>query len=314
MKSRKSNSEHGQAMVLLVLVIIGLMGALAVAVDGGMIMYDRRSAQNAADAGALAGGYELANNPWDTTTLSARIQTAGLTRAADNGYSSPDKTVVVEYPPVAGTFHYAGTDTNVNHYIRVKITSPVDTSFIHFVYSGQVQNQVESVVHVIPPTHGPMYPGSGLVALAPTACNMLYAGGNVVANLIGGGIFVNSNSPSCAMTIQGGANQLYSPTVTVVGGISNSGGLTVQPGPMSSPSPTSALPFPPDGAPTAPTCSTAATLTTKIQTIDGTTYDREMTPGSYGALPNKDVWLNRESTAFPPDLIWPTINILVVRK
>ena len=231
MKARKTNSEHGQAMVLLVLVIIGLMGALAVAVDGGMIMYDRRSAQNAADAGALAGGYELANNPWDTTTLSARIQTAGLTRAADNGYSSPDKTVVVEYPPVAGTFHYAGTDTNVNHYIRVKITSPVDTSFIHFVYSGQVQNQVESVVHVIPPTHGPMYPGSGLVALAPTACNMLYAGGNVVANLIGGGIFVNSNSPSCAMTIQGGANQLYSPTVTVVGGISNSGGLTVQPGP-----------------------------------------------------------------------------------
>ena len=54
MKARKTNSEHGQAMVLLVLVIVGLLGALAVAVDGGMIMYDRRSAQNAADAGALA--------------------------------------------------------------------------------------------------------------------------------------------------------------------------------------------------------------------------------------------------------------------
>lgn len=303
MKARKTNSEHGQAMVLLVLVIIGLMGALAVAVDGGMIMYDRRSAQNAADAGATAGGYELANNPWDTTTLNSRIQAAGISRAADNGYSAPDKTVVVEYPPTAGTFHYVGTDTDVNHYVRVKITSPVDTSFLHFVYSGQVQNQVESVVHVILPSRGPIFPGSGLVALAPTGCSMLYAGGTVNANLIGGGIFVNSNSnstsPACsAMTVQSGSSMIYSPSVTVVGGISNSGGMIVQPGPETSLSATSAIPYPPVGMPTKPTCSGAASTTVKNQDIvdaNGitTSYNLEMTPGYYNSpLPhNKDIWL-----------------------
>ncbi len=298
MRNQKANNEHGQAMVLLVLVIVGLMGALAVSVDGGMIMYDRRSAQNAADAAAMAGGFELANNPWDTTTLSSRIQTAGISRAADNGYSAPGKTVVVEYPPTADTFHYVGTDTDVNHYVRVKITSPVDTSFLHFVYSGQVQNEVESVVHVILPSSGPIFPGSGLVALAPTGCSMLYAGGTVNANLIGGGIFVNSDSnstsPACsAMTVQSSSSMIYSPSVTVVGGISNSGGMIVQPGPETSLSPSSAIPYPPTvGMPDTPTCTDSASLTTINQTIDGTTYNREMTPGNYNsALPNKDIWL-----------------------
>lgn len=298
MRTYKMNYERGQAMVLLVLVIVGLMGALAVAVDGGMIMYDRRAAQNAADAAATAAGYELASNPWDTATLSSRIQTAGLSRASDNGYKTPGKTVAVEYPPTAGTFHYVGSDTNVNHYIRVKITSPVDTSFLHFVYSGVVQNQVEAIVHVVLPVTGPIFPGSGLVALAPTGCSMLYAGGTVNANLIGGGIFVNSNSnstsPACsAMTVQSASSMIYSPSVTVVGGISNSGGMIVQPGPETSNSPSSAIPYPPTyGVPDPPTCSTAATVSTKNQTIDGVTYNREMTPGYYNsALPNKDIWL-----------------------
>ena len=312
MRNRKMNNEPGQAMVLLVLVIVGLLGALALAVDGGMILYDRRSAQNAADAAALAGGYELANNPWDTVTLSSRIQTAGWSRAADNGY--PDQTkVIIYYPPAAGTFHFVGSDTDVNNYIRVKITSPVNTSFMHFVYSGPVQNKVESVVHVIPPSFVPFFSGSGLVALAPTGCSMFYSGGNVTANLIGGGIFVNSNSnsisPACAaMTIQGGANLIYSSTVTVVGGISNAGGLTVLPGPENYLSSSSAIPYPPTtGVPDKPNCSTlpaatisnsppitigSVTYTTFPITVNGVTYTHYMTPGSWNSsLPNKDIWL-----------------------
>jgi hypothetical protein len=296
MRNRKNhnNNEQGQAMVLLLLVIVGLFGALALAIDGGMIMYDRRSAQNAADAAALAGGYELANNPWNTTTLQDRIQTAGLTRAADNGYSEPDKTVTVEYPPAAGTFHYMGTDENIHHYVRVKITSPVNTSFVHFVFSGLIQNQVESVVHVIPPTRGNIFPGTGLVALAPHSCGMLYAGGNVKANLKGGGIFVNSDDSSCALNVQGGSNLIFSPSVTVVGGTSNDGGLIIPPGNLNSPSASSKVDWPPISlTPDKPDCSTAATISNTSHTgPDGFIYDHVMSPGSWSnILPNQNIWL-----------------------
>ncbi len=297
MNTRNNKSERGQAIVLIAVAIVGLLGALALAVDGGMIMYDRRSAQNAADAAAAAAGYELANNPWDTATLVTRVQAQGLNRAADNGYSAPDKTVVVEYPPVAGTFHYVGTDTNVNNYVRVRITSPVDTSFVHFVYTGPVVNTVESVVHVVPPRPGPIYPGYGLVALAPSGCSMIYAGGTVNTNLLGGGIFVNSSSnstsPSCtAMTVQSSSSMIYTPSLTVVGGISNAGGLIVQPGPQSSPAPANAVAYPPNNVPTIPTCAGPADIIVKNQTINFVTYDREMSPGYYNsAIPNKDIWL-----------------------
>jgi Flp pilus assembly protein TadG len=296
MSNNYTDNEKGQAIVVLVLVIIGLLGALALAVDGGMILYDRRSAQNASDAAALAGAFELANDPWNTVTLSNRIQSAALERARNNGYSvDTGKTVAVDFPPAEGTFHYVSNDTNINHYIRVRITSPVNTSFMHFVYLGPVQNQVETVVHVIPPVKGNIYPGSGLVSLAPHSCDKLYAGGNVNANLIGGGIFVNSDDPNCALNVQGASNQIYSPEVTVVGGLSNAGGLIVEPGPPNSPSPASSVPYPPIDAPAKPTCSSPVTSALLNPPVDkrgnGVTYNMEIGPGYLNnTLPNKDIW------------------------
>ncbi|MBE3145467.1 MAG: hypothetical protein IMZ61_16320 [Planctomycetes bacterium] len=296
MRNRKINNEQGQAMVLLVLVIVGLLGALALAVDGGMILYDRRSAQNAADAAAMAGGYERANNPWVTSSvLSPTVQAAGHSRASDNGYSAPDKVVTVDYPPTAGTFPFVPGDTNVDNYVRVEITSPVNTSFMHFVYSGPVQNKVVSVAHIVLPSRGPIFPGYGLVALAPTGCSMFYAGGNVKAILKDGGILVNSDSdktsPACsAMTVQGGSNLIFSPLVNVVGGISNAGGLIVQPG-SAIPHYSPAIPYPPTSVPGPPNCSTLATIVTTTPT-DHPSYNHVMTPGSWSSsLPNEDIWL-----------------------
>jgi Flp pilus assembly protein TadG len=48
-------SERGQAIVLMVLLFIALLGIVALAVDGGCLYLERRSAQNAAD-NAAAGG------------------------------------------------------------------------------------------------------------------------------------------------------------------------------------------------------------------------------------------------------------------
>ena len=51
----KNRPEEGQVLVLLVLGMIGLLAFTALAIDGGMILVERRSAQNAADASSLTG-------------------------------------------------------------------------------------------------------------------------------------------------------------------------------------------------------------------------------------------------------------------
>ena len=60
MKARKLSSERGQAIVLVALGFVVLLGFAALAVDGSMVYADRRFAQNAADAASLAGGSEAA--------------------------------------------------------------------------------------------------------------------------------------------------------------------------------------------------------------------------------------------------------------
>src|SRR5512139_3730177 len=56
MNTHNHPSERGQALVLLVISFIALLGFAALAIDGGMVYSDRRYAQNASDASSLAGG------------------------------------------------------------------------------------------------------------------------------------------------------------------------------------------------------------------------------------------------------------------
>lgn len=51
--------QSGQSMVLVALLLIAFVGLLAVTLDGGYAFLQRRNAQSAADAGALAGAREL---------------------------------------------------------------------------------------------------------------------------------------------------------------------------------------------------------------------------------------------------------------
>ena len=57
MKRRKS--ESGQAAILLAMGMIGLLAFTALAIDGGNMYLQKRNAQNAADAGSVAGTREL---------------------------------------------------------------------------------------------------------------------------------------------------------------------------------------------------------------------------------------------------------------
>ena len=184
----RKTSEKGQALIILAGALIALMAFTALAIDGGMLLYDRRSAQNAADAAAMAGAYSVAlnyrnggDNP--NNAFITAVQSAATNQAGNNGYGTANgKTVTVSYPTTSSEgINYLATDTQSdggctydancdNHYVKVVITSPVSTTFLHFIYPGAAANTVTAVAHIFPPSKMPLFGGSALVALAPNGC------------------------------------------------------------------------------------------------------------------------------------------------
>src|SRR4030042_4564167 len=99
MKIKHTNSEKGQAIVYLVIGFVVFLGFVALAIDGGMALADRRHSQNAADSASLAGGANAAlilessgidYKNWNCnpsyTALDYAEDTA-ITRAAANGFA-----------------------------------------------------------------------------------------------------------------------------------------------------------------------------------------------------------------------------------
>lgn len=63
--------ERGQSLVIIALMVVVLMGILALVIDGGNAYAQRRAAQNAADAGALAGAASLCEGDIDNAPVLA---------------------------------------------------------------------------------------------------------------------------------------------------------------------------------------------------------------------------------------------------
>ena len=66
--------ERGQIIALTALLITGVMGFTALAVDMGIFMRDLRDAQNDADAAVLAGAQELLSDPPDTAAAADKAR------------------------------------------------------------------------------------------------------------------------------------------------------------------------------------------------------------------------------------------------
>ena len=58
-------SNRGQALIIFVFALIGLVGMTGLAVDGTHILAERRRAQNAADTAAMAGALAKVNGQKD---------------------------------------------------------------------------------------------------------------------------------------------------------------------------------------------------------------------------------------------------------
>ena len=220
--STKRYSSRGQVLIIFVFAIIGLIGMAGLAIDGGNLYAERRKAQNAADAAALqaavlrnnleksgANASECENMPLITPVggysgCAGNVILAAHDLAKTNGYK--DINVDVVSPPIDGPYGPSGTCTSTNNcrrqdYIEVIIHSQIDTYFARVLGIGTLNNTVRAVAKArYVPEHS-LYGGQSLVVLRPTssACvGEFTLGGSGKVELIGGGIFVNSDNSSCA--------------------------------------------------------------------------------------------------------------------
>lgn len=149
----RRNREKGQALYLTAASLVVLIGFLGLGIDMGMLRYERRIQQTAADAAAIAGANNLA---WEgsgtpvncaAANAAANPDSAGSVRGfSDNtgtwstcgtsfaaSSSCPGGigcvTLTVNNPPLSGP-HVCGTDTNCNSYVEAIVSVVQPTYFM----------------------------------------------------------------------------------------------------------------------------------------------------------------------------------------
>ena len=103
-------SERGAVLIFAAIAIFGLVAFTAVVVDYGVLWAARGGAQNAADAGALAGAGSLARMQGNTHASQTAMAFTQANRIFDSPATAPNITVTVPY---ACPFPYAATPPNM---------------------------------------------------------------------------------------------------------------------------------------------------------------------------------------------------------
>jgi hypothetical protein len=235
--------HSGQILAILAITLVGVLGFLAIAIDGGMIFSDRRYDQNAADASALAAASEVAigmenaninyqNFNCSDATLSTIMdngQIIAKQRATSNNFTIEDD--LTNHHGVQLGCVYKDLDS---HYLKgveitIEISSEVQTSFAHLFYDKPIINRVKAVT-LVKPRVSPGY-GYALVSLADNCDHgngMTFTGTSGIS-ISGGGVF----SHSC-ITASGGVEVDATGAeegINLLGTYTENGGSLVEPPP-----------------------------------------------------------------------------------
>ncbi len=114
MEQEIQRSEKGQNIILVAIMMLFFIGLLALVLDGGMAYAKRRAAQNAADAGALAGANQLcALNPTDSPYNAAYQYAVTRNKALKADIQVGEKSITVTASMSNKTFFAQLLGTNV---------------------------------------------------------------------------------------------------------------------------------------------------------------------------------------------------------
>jgi hypothetical protein len=212
---KKYKHEQGQALVFIVGAMIGLIGIVGLAVDGGMAFSNRRHAQNAADTAAMAASLARVRAGEDSDWKSVAWGVAD-----DNGFDGLlTNDVDVYVCTEEGSSCILPDGANPDDYVQVIITSWFDTFFARVVGIPSVTNRVEAISLADTEDYTPLAMGEAIVALR-TDCDdpaSFIVQGTSDIVVTGGGLFVNSSDPACGFKCNTSSG-------TITGNISNVGG------------------------------------------------------------------------------------------
>ena len=193
-------SERGQALILITLAMIGLVGFGALAIDGARALEARRHAQNAADAAALAAALAYQKGGDITTAAQARASSNGFD---DNGTTN-DVTITVSNI-AAGSGVCPGDAAGRD--ITVTIVTTIKTTFARVLGRNTLSGPVTATTRACAPTIVEPFGGAAVAGLNPSLTSCAYDSGNSNSahwTLHGGGIFSNG----CAYSKNGGSVSL----------------------------------------------------------------------------------------------------------
>jgi hypothetical protein len=215
---KNRQTRRGSVAVLAAVCLTGVMSFAALALDAALLHNDRRSAQAAADASAMAAASNMFANYRTNkgTDPSGSASNEAFATALANGFNNDGttNTVVVNIPPLNGPF------IGIPGYAEVIITQNQARGFSTIWGSGTIAVKARAVAR------GRWVPkNDGILVLDPTSSGSLSSNGGAAANTTGS-IIVDSSSASGGVVTGGGA--LTSPEFDFTGnpGWSTSGGGT----------------------------------------------------------------------------------------
>jgi hypothetical protein len=136
---RQRNREAGNILLLTGLALTALMGFAGLAVDMGMLRYDKRLQQTAADAAALAGASNLAYSGWQAGGQNAAAanlftDSSGNTLATCTGAAIGTVCVEIDSPPVDGPHAgQAGCSPAPSCYVEARVAEVWPTYFMNLL-------------------------------------------------------------------------------------------------------------------------------------------------------------------------------------
>jgi Flp pilus assembly protein TadG len=215
LRRRKNDRRTGIVALLVALMLTVLLGVVALAADGGLLLVDRRNAQAAADTAALSAAADLFSN-WTTNAAhgfdnGGTAKSCALAVASANGYNNDGTTsiVTVNVPggtysggPKAGQTIPAGYVEVIVQYNRTRIFSSI---FGSTPLSVQARSVARAQWIFAPP----------VVVLDRSADGALLLGGNGVVSVPYGPVFDNSSS-GIALQVSA-AGSMLAPQYNVTG-------------------------------------------------------------------------------------------------
>jgi hypothetical protein len=207
--------RKGTVAVMAAVCMVLLASIVAIAVDGGTLVAERRHAQSTADAAALSAAADLFNNYWTNsgTDPSGTAKTSALSTASANGYSNDGttSTVTVNIPPKSGYY------TGLAGYVEVIVEYNQTRSFSNIFTSGPIPVRARAVA-----IGSPVAADVGILVLDPSAKGAFSTSGGGNSTVNGTPIVVNSNNAEAA--IAGGGGSTAAPNFYITGGWTTTGG------------------------------------------------------------------------------------------